>query len=123
MAATPVAPTNYAYTRHMLAIATTGTLAEVLTVVLPCAWIYADIGRQLVGQTPPASDHPYAEWLAMYASPDFDAVEIWLRTRLDHHASDHNQEQQQRLFAIFRESTRYEWLFWEMAWNLEVWPA
>ena len=47
MAATPMAPTNYAYTRHMLQVAAMGSLAEVVTVMLPCAWIYADIGEHL----------------------------------------------------------------------------
>ena len=86
MATTPLAPTNYAYTRHLLSIATTGTLPEILTAILPCAWIYAEVGRHLAGTTPPAPDHPYAEWLKMYASPDFDVVERWIRERLDTYA-------------------------------------
>ena len=28
-----------------------------------------------------------------------------------------------RLYEIFLISTRYEWLFWEMAWRLEQWPS
>ncbi|MGH7256109.1 MAG: thiaminase II, partial [Nitrospirales bacterium] len=39
MAAVPMAPTNYAYTRHMLQVAQTGTAAEITVVALPCAWI------------------------------------------------------------------------------------
>src|SRR3978361_1052449 len=45
MAATPMAPTNYAYTRHMLQIAAAGSLAEVVTVMLPCGWIYSGMGE------------------------------------------------------------------------------
>jgi thiaminase len=26
-------------------------------------------------------------------------------------------------YEIFLISTRYEWLFWEMAWHLEEWPS
>ncbi len=55
MTATRMAPTNYAYTRHLLSIAATGTLPELLTAILPCAWIYAEVGRHLVGKAPPAS--------------------------------------------------------------------
>jgi thiaminase/transcriptional activator TenA len=123
MAATRMAPTNYAYTRHLLSIAATGTLPEILTATLPCAWIYAEVGRHLVGRTPPASDHPYADWLATYASPDFDAVELWIRARLDAYAPSLSPEQERRLHEIFLTSTRYEWLFWEMAWHLEEWPS
>jgi thiaminase (transcriptional activator TenA) len=123
MAATPLAPTNYAYTRHLLSIATTGTLPEILTAILPCAWIYAEVGRHLAGTTPPVPDHPYVEWLKMYASPDFDVVERWIRRRLDTYAARMRSEDEARLQEIFRISTCYEWLFWDMAWRLEVWPS
>jgi len=123
MAATQMAPTTYAYTRHLLSIAATGTLPELLTAILPCAWIYAEVGRHLVGNTPPSSSHPYANWLATYASPDFDAVGLWIRERLDMRATSLSPEEEARLQEIFLISTRYEWLFWEMAWHLEEWPV
>ena len=123
MAATPMAPTNYAYTRHLLSIATTGTLPEIIVSMLPCAWIYAETGTFLVNKTPPSADHPYAEWLATYADPEFDAVGAWLRQRLDLHAAELREAESARLFEIFHLSTCYEWLFWEMAWRQEGWPA
>jgi thiaminase (transcriptional activator TenA) len=123
MAATRMAPTNYAYTRHLLSVATTGTLPELLTAVLPCAWIYAEVGGYLVGSTPPVADHPYGDWLVTYASPDFDAVGRWIRQRLDTYAARITPEEERRLYEIFRISTSYEWLFWHMAWRLEEWPS
>jgi thiaminase (transcriptional activator TenA) len=122
MAATRMAPTNYAYTRHLLSVVATGTLTEILTAGLPCAWVYAEIGQQLVKDGPPAADHPYADWLATYASPNFDAVEIWLREHLDAYAASLRPAEEARLYEIFRISTNYEWLFWEMAWRQEEWP-
>lgn len=123
MATISMAPTAYAYTRHLLAIATTGSLPEILTAVLPCAWIYAEVGRHLVASGTPSAAHPYADWLATYASPDFDAVGAWLRERLDVHCAAITPQQEARLHDIFLTSTRYEWLFWEMAWRLEEWPS
>ncbi len=123
MAATPMAPTNYAYTRHLLTLGATGSLVDQLTAMLPCAWLYAEIGHHFAHATPPSPTHPYADWLATYSSPDFDAVGVWLRERLDHHAATLSPAQEARLFSIFRTSTRYEWLFWEMAWHREEWPA
>lgn len=123
MAAIPMAPTTYAYTRHLLALAATGSLPEILTAVLPCAWIYAEIGHHLVDAAPPSADHPYADWLATYASPDFDAVGAWIRERLDMHCATITPQEEAHLHTIFLLSTRYEWLFWEMAWCLEEWPS
>ena len=120
MAATPMAPTNYAYTRHMLHIAATGSLAETVTVLLPCAWIYAVIGEHFQAAEETPTGHPYREWLAMYANPDFAAVGAWLRAVVDDEAGRMDDRGRQRLREIFRTSSEYEWLFWQMAWTREV---
>jgi len=122
MAATTMVPTNYAYTRHLLSIATTGTLPELLTAILPCAWLYAELSHHLVGETPPGAEHPYQDWLATYASPDFDEVGLWIRERLDSYTTRVSSDEEARLQQIFLLSTRYEYLFWDMAWRLEEWP-
>lgn len=123
MRALAMAPTTYAYTRHLLSIAAVGSVPEILTAVLPCAWIYAEIGSHLINRSAPGEDHPYYDWLITYAAPDFDAVGRWLRTRLDLYAGELNSQQEARLHDIFLTSTRYEWLFWDMAWRLEEWPS
>src|SRR5581483_773060 len=63
MGSVPMAPTNYAYTRHMLAVAASGTAAEVTVVALPCAWIYCVVGRHLLKKGLPREGHPYRDWL------------------------------------------------------------
>jgi thiaminase/transcriptional activator TenA len=123
MATTPMAPTNYAYTRHLLSIAATGTLPEILTAILPCAWIYAEVGQHLVRTAVPGPDHPYTDWLATYAAPDFDAVGKWIREQLDSQAARFGPQDEARMQEIFLISTRYEWMFWDMAWHMEEWPS
>src|SRR5439155_766424 len=53
MTSVPMAPTNFAYTRHMLAVAATGSACEITVVALPCAWIYCLVGQHLLKKTPP----------------------------------------------------------------------
>lgn len=125
MMATPMAPTNYAYTRHLLHIAATGSLAALLTAVLPCAWIYAEVGRhftRLLGGAP-GDDHPYAQWLGTYASEEFEEVGAWLRARLNERAALMSEPDLAALEAIFITSSRYEYMFWDMAWRREAWPV
>src|SRR5262249_11476304 len=117
MAAVPMAPTNFAYTRHMLQVGATGSLAETVTVTLPCAWIYAVIGEHFTARGDPPADHPYRDWLATYASPDYGAVPVWLRGVVDDEAARLDDAGRQRLRDIFRASSEYEWLFWQMAWT------
>lgn len=123
MAATRMAPTNYAYTRHLLHIAATGALPELLTSILPCAWIYAEVGKHFQAQGLPTEDHAYRDWLLAYASPEFEAVGAWLRDALDKRAEDLAPPHLDRLEEIFLTSSRYEWMFWEMAWREEQWPV
>jgi len=123
MTGVPMAPTNYAYTRHMLAVAHTGSAAEITVVALPCAWIYCVVGRHLLKKGPPPKNHPYRDWLMLYASPEFAEVQQWMRKKVDQWAKTAGKEEQRRMEASFIISSRYEWMFWEMAWREEEWPV
>ena len=48
VAATPMAPTNLAYTSYLLAVAYGGPFPEALAALLPCYWIYWEVGKQRV---------------------------------------------------------------------------
>ena len=119
----PMAPTNYAYTRHMLAVAQSGTATEITVVALPCAWIYCIVGKHFLKNGPPPSKHPYRDWLMLYASPEFEAVQEWMRARVDTWARTAGHEEKKRMEQAFLISSKYEWMFWEMAWNEEKWPV
>lgn len=123
MSSVPMAPTNHAYTRHMLAIAHSGSAAEIAVATLPCAWIYCVVGQHLLKQGPPRAGHPYRDWLMLYASPEFADVQRWLRKKVDQWAKTAGKAEQRRMEASFLISSRYEWMFWEMAWKEETWPV
>lgn len=123
MDAVRMAPTNYAYTRHMLTVAHTGTAAEIAVVALPCAWIYCVVGQHLLHDGLPAGNHPYRDWLMLYASPEFAEVQEWMRERIDEWTPKAGKEKKRRMEESFLISSRYEWMFWEMAWKEEKWPV
>ena len=123
MSSVPMAPTNYAYTRHMLTVAASGTAAEVTVVALPCAWVYCVVGQHLLRKGPPPKTHPYRDWLMLYASPEFAEVQRWMRKKIDQWAKTAGDDARHRMEAAFVLSSRYEWMFWEMAWTEERWPV
>jgi thiaminase/transcriptional activator TenA len=123
MSSVPMAPTTYAYTRHMLAVAASGTAAEITVVALPCAWIYCVVGRHLLKNGSPSKDHPYRDWLMLYASPEFAEVQRWMRKKVDQWGKTAGKEEKRRMEESFVISSRYEWMFWEMAWKEEKWPV
>jgi thiaminase (transcriptional activator TenA) len=122
MSSVPMAPTTYAYTRHMLNIAHAGSAAEVIVVALPCAWIYCVVGHYLLRHGLPKSGHPYRDWLMLYASPEFAKVQQWMRAKVDLWVKDAGVAERKRMEDAFLISSRYEWMFWEMAWKEEAWP-
>lgn len=123
MTSVPMAPTNFAYTRHMLAVAATGSACEITVVALPCAWIYCVVGKHLLRKGPPAKNHPYRDWLMLYASPEFAEVQKWMRKKVDQWAKDASRAEKERMEEAFIISSRYEWMFWDMAFSEEEWPV
>jgi thiaminase/transcriptional activator TenA len=120
--ATPAWPTTRAYTDFLVRTAADGDMAELLAALLPCAWGYVYVGKELAKGEPPA-DQRYADWIAQYASDEFAAAAEWLRNEMNRLAEDATAEKRERLKELFVLSSRYEWQFWEMCWKGEKWPV
>lgn len=65
----------------------------------------------------------YAKWIQTYASAEYQEIVGWLRTLFDEAAEDAGGALRGRLQEIFDTSSRWEYLFWEMAWKMEGWPV
>lgn len=115
------APVTQAYTRHLLAVAHGGTLAELVAAVLPCYWIYWEVGTRLSAALP--SEPLYAEWIQAYSAEGFGAHVRQQLALLDRLAAVVSPAERQRLEAHFVQSSRYEYLFWEQAYRREQWPV
>jgi thiaminase/transcriptional activator TenA len=117
-------PNNRAYQDHIISQAQRASLAEAVAAVAPCPWLYREIGRDLLAELRPMDrDHPYAEWLDRYADPEIDENIDGLLERLDRFAGTVDRAARQRAIAAFRTSIRYEWMFWEQAWEPQEWPV
>jgi thiaminase/transcriptional activator TenA len=116
------APTCLGYTSYLLRVAYEGEAASLLAALLPCSWGYAEIGLRLKGRGLP-SVPPYAKWIETYASTEYQELVGWLRTLFDETVGDMGGAQRLRLQEIFDASSRWEYLFWEMAWKMESWPV
>ena len=70
--ATEPAPACISYTSFLLSVCHGGSFAEALGAVLPCYWIYQEVGRALVAKGSP--DERYQRWIDTYAGDEFAAV-------------------------------------------------
>jgi len=118
----PMAPTTRAYTDFLLRVAATGDFAELAAGLLPCMWGFAEVGQALRARGLPAEPR-YAKWIAMYADPAFGELADWCRGLVDRLAADAGEAGRRRMAEAFLTSSRYEYLFWEMAWRRETWPV
>jgi thiaminase/transcriptional activator TenA len=116
------APTTQAYTDFLVRTAATGDFAELTGALLPCMWGYAELGRRLAEQARP-SDERYARWIQAYAAEEFAALAAWCRDLVDRLAADAAPAIRHAMLRAFVTSSRYELAFWQMAWDLERWPA
>ncbi len=62
-------PATTAYIDHLLATCATGSFSDGLATVLPCYWIYAQVGQRLLARSSP--DPLYARWISTHAGPAF----------------------------------------------------
>lgn len=113
-------PTTRAYTDFLVRTAADGDATELLAALLPCAWGYVYLARELARSEPP-EDQRYADWITQYASDEFAQAMEWLRAELDRLCGDVSFGKRERLTEIFVLSSRYEERFWEMCWNGESW--
>jgi thiaminase/transcriptional activator TenA len=119
---TEPAPYCLGYTSYLLRIAYEGDFPDLLTAFLPCAWGYVEIGTRLKAKGLPEHPH-YAKWIETYSSPEFVEVTESFKDLLDESTRGASGEKLDRLQEIFNFSSRWERLFWDMAWNRETWIA
>jgi thiaminase (transcriptional activator TenA) len=118
---TPLAPTNLAYTRYLLATAYTQPFHEVLAALLPCYWVYWEVGKEL--KKLGSSDPLYQRWIDTYTSEEFGNSVQQVLGLTDTIAHALSAEQRATMCGHFITTTRYEWMFWQMGYSEECWPV
>ncbi len=121
VAATPLAPTNLAYTSYLLAVAYAGPFHEVMAALLPCYWIYWEVGKAL--ERAGSSEPLYARWIATYASGEFGSLVQAVLAATDDVAVRLRPAELDAMRRHFVTTSRYEWMFWEMGYRREAWPV
>src|SRR5919106_403283 len=110
-------PVTEAYIAHLQSVARSGTLSELVAAVLPCYWIYGEVGRRLY-KGRPRQPKIYRQWIETYAGEAF-----WRPVReqiglMDKLGAAANRAEKNRMNANFILSSRYEFMFWEQAYRM-----
>lgn len=115
-------PTTRAYTDFLVRVAATGTFGDLVAALLPCMWGFNETGKRLAAQGMP-TDERYVEWVEMYSGEEFTELTHWCKDLMDDVAEDASETERERYRDLFRTSARYEYRFWDAAWNQEGWSV
>src|SRR5918994_3708293 len=96
-AETPLSPTCHHYVSYLIATAYAEPYEVVLGALLPCFWIYAEVGRDIHSRA--AAGNPYRAWIDTYAGDEFHAAVRAMIEATDEAASGASAGLQARMHA------------------------
>ena len=115
----PLSPTNMAYINHMQTAASMGGVSEAAAALLPCPWTYHEIGERIA-----VPEHPvYSYWAQPYRDGLLKESTAAWRELVDEYAANGGPATREAMRSAFITSSRYEFMFWTMAYNMESWPV
>lgn len=109
-------PACVAYTEYLISKAATAPLEEAIAAILPCFWIYRDVGLNIYANV--TSDNPYMSWINNYASQEFAEITNTAISLMDEVASQCNAEGLERMKNAFEYASLFEWHFWDDSYNM-----
>jgi len=120
MQATVEAQGTLAYTRFVLERGLAGDLLDLHVALAPCIIGYAEIAAALLADPATRLDgNPYADWIAMYADPEYRAVAAAQVALLDRLSATRGGAARFRdLSRTFDAASRLEAGFWDMGLGL-----
>jgi thiaminase/transcriptional activator TenA len=118
---TPLAPTNLAYTSYLLSVAYSSPFHEVVGAILPCYWIYWEVGKALISR---GSPNPlYQRWIGTYGGEEYTRIVKAVLNLTNRVARDLRRDEKEAMKKHFVTTSRYEWMFWDMGFRCEGWPV
>jgi thiaminase/transcriptional activator TenA len=108
------------YTNFLLATAATGSYAELTAAILPCFWVYWDVGNHIAASA--KRPNPYDKWIDTYSDQSFGAATTRVIALTDQIAASEDPHTVERMRRAFLRCTQFEWMFWDSAYKQERWP-
>jgi thiaminase/transcriptional activator TenA len=120
-AAAEPSPICYGYTNFLLATALQDGYAALVAAILPCFWIYWEVGNHIAAKARP--DNPYRAWIDTYSDPGFGEAVKTAIALCDSAAAGASAAEARTMLEKFKRSAQFEWMFWDSAYKREAWPV
>lgn len=113
------APVAYAYISHLYHVAHQGRLCCTMAALMPCPWLYFEIGRRLRDARP--KQKIFQDWIAEYSADGIEKNVAIERTIWDESSLGTSEQEQEDMIHIFKQSSYYELQFWSMGLGMSDW--
>ena len=108
--------TTVNYISYLMNTSSYGTFSEIVSVMAPCPWTYLEIAQKL--SKIPIGNEAYRKWAQFYSSTESNRQVTEIKEILDRLSEKVDEESKAKMKDHFASACRYEYLFWEMAYNL-----
>lgn len=109
---------NENYTSYMKSIALTGDLIDTMVSVLPCAWSYYYIGKNLKKiYKENLEENFYKNWIDSYSCKEYEQVAKSSIDFVNELCKNIDENKKEKLKDIFIKASIHEMRFWDMAYE------
>lgn len=116
---TPLTLACHHYTSFLTATAWSESYPVVLASLLPCFWIYAEIGKEIVQHS--QENNPYQAWIDTYAGEEFNTAVNNIIATVNDVAAQADERTLEKMHQAYRRGAELEWLFWDSAYHQRQW--
>ena len=113
-------PTCLNYTNFLLTTAYQHSFPISVAAVLPCFWIYLEVGKHIYYQSQNLAN-PYQKWIDTYVDADFEMAVQGVIEVANLMATQVGNEELTLMEQVFQRASQLEWMFWDSAYRLETW--
>ena len=115
-------PTCLLYTSHIIKQLYDAPLEVAMAAVLPCFWVYKEVGDYILAKQN-KNANPYQAWIDTYGGDEFASAVQKAIVICDEVAASCTESQRQAMTNAYVLCTKMEWMFWDSAWKMEIWPV
>lgn len=113
-------PTTQGFGDFLVRTGLGGSFEEVVAVCYVTEGTYLDWGTRFLNEGKSPSNPIYREWIELHGPDYLGDFVAWCESVVDN--ADDGGERRARIERVFHTALRYEYLFWEAAYNGDKWP-
>ena len=107
------------YNAHICEGIATGDLCIALASVLPCMWIYNQVGLHILEHSK-LDSNPYKEWILEYGQEEFTTGVNKVLRMIDSWASKADKETREKMDYYYLKAALYEYAFWDYGYHADA---